>query len=96
MTSVLQTKFLTAVYLATGGAVVYVTGVFLFSEDTRSGMGYVLEDQVRVVPNWLSDPKYGLWHVLEFAGALGAIFFMVSARLIKLQVYCPVYFPTIL
>lgn len=72
-----QTKFLTSVYLATGGAVVYSTGVFLFST-TRSGMAYVLEDQVRVVPDWLSDQKFGLWHVVEFAGALATIFFMVG------------------
>lgn len=73
----LQTKFLTAAYLATGGAVSYATGVFLFS-NTRSGMEYVLEDQVQAVPDWLSDQKFGLWHVLEFAGILGSIFFLVG------------------
>ena len=55
----------------------YSTGVFLFS-DTRSGMKYVLDAQVAAVPDWISDQKFGLWHVLEFAGACGALFFMVS------------------
>ena len=71
-----QTKFLTCVYLGAGGAVVYATGVFLFS-DTRSGMLYVLDDQVQNVPDWLTDRKFGLWHVLEFAGSLTSMFFMV-------------------
>lgn len=68
-------KFLTAVYLAVGGAVSYSVGVFLFSQ-TRSGMQYVLQDQVREVPNWLVHQYFGLWHVLEFAGVLSSIFFM--------------------
>lgn len=63
--------------MVAGGAVVYATGVFLFS-NTRSGMAYVLEEQVRLVPDWLSDQKFGLWHVLEFAGVLGSIFFLVG------------------
>jgi hypothetical protein len=64
--------------LAVGGAVLYGTGVFLFSDNSRSGMAYVLEDQVQEVPDWLSDQKFGLWHVIEFAGACAAMFFMVS------------------
>lgn len=72
-----QTKFLTCVYLGAGSAVAYATGVFLFS-NTRSGMFYVLNDQVLNVPGWLTDQRFGLWHVLEFAGALTSVFFMVS------------------
>lgn len=71
----LQTKFLTAVYFATGGAVSYATGVLLFS-DSRSGLEYVLQLQNRA--GWLTDRQYGLWHVLEFAGVLISIFFMVG------------------
>lgn len=56
----------------------YSTGVFLFS-NSRSGMAYVLQDQVQAVPDWLSDQKYGLWHLLEFAGALASLFFMVGS-----------------
>ena len=61
--------------MATGGAVTYATGVFLFS-DTRSGMEYAL--RLPASTNWLVDEMFGLWHVVEFAGILSGIFFMVS------------------
>lgn len=52
----------------------YTTGVFLFS-DTRSGLEYTL---LPSLDSWLVNEYYGLWHILEFAGVTGAIFFMVS------------------
>lgn len=67
------TKFLTSLYLVTGGAVVYTSAVQLFSE-SRSGLQYVfcLESH----PGWLTDQFWGLWPLLEFVGALAAIFFL--------------------
>lgn len=62
-------------YVAASGAVTYSTGVLLFS-DTRSGLEYVLQLQNR--EGWLTDPEYGLWHVVEFAGVLSSVFFMVG------------------
>lgn len=71
-----QTKFLTALYMATGGAVVYGTAVFLFSS-THSGMEYVLELE-NSTQDWLTSEFYGLWHLAEFVGVLASIFFLVS------------------
>ena len=45
-------------------------------------MAYVLEEQVQDVSDWLSDQKFGLWHVIEFAGACAAMFFMVSQHVL--------------
>ena len=48
-------------------------------------MEYVLQNQVQEVPNWLVDQYFGLWHVLEFAGVLSSIFFMVSLVIIIMK-----------
>lgn len=53
----------------------YATGLLLFS-DSRSGLEFVLQLQNR--EGWLTEQEFGLWHVLEFAGALSSIFFMVG------------------
>ncbi len=72
---VLQTKFLTALYMVTGGAVIFTNAVNLFSE---SRAGYEYEFCLNNRPNWLTEEYWGLWPLLEFVGALVAIFFMVS------------------
>ena len=62
--------------MVTGGAVIYSRAVTLFS-DSRSGFEYrfCLNNQ----PGWLTNEYWGLWPLLEFVGALAAIFFMVMS-----------------
>ena len=55
-------------------------------------MAYVLEEQVRDVPAWLSDQKFGLWHLLEFAGVLGSLVFMVREHCVFEATFTGLYF----
>lgn len=65
----LSNHFLTTLYLAVGGAVLYRLALDLFGSNSI-GVEYGLSD------DWVTDTYWGLWPLLQWVGCLFSVFFM--------------------